>query len=114
VKSILADLPAGSEVVMRTIRDRIVEIVYGHDDLFFSAVAPGRTRTDDDCEYYDRAIIADWDIPLVKRGAAFWLVIETVRSEHGRMEQTSAIAFQHPGTATAEEALAAHMPAGDA
>lgn len=114
MKSILIDLSDGSEAVMRTIHDRIVETVYGHDDLWFSAVAPGRSCCDDDCEYYDRAIIADWDLPLVKRGAAFWLVVETVRSKHGRTERTSAIAFQHAGIGTAEEAFATGAPGGDA
>ena len=114
MKSILTDLPDGSEAVMRTIHDRIVETVYGHDDLWFSAVAPGGSCRDDDCEYYDRAIIADWDLPLVKRGAPFWLVVEAVRRRDGHTERTSAIAFQHPGIATAEEALATAVPDGDA
>jgi hypothetical protein len=114
VKSILVGLPAGSEVVMRTIHDRVVEIVYGGDDLLFSAVAPGRRCDDDDCEFYNRASVADFDLPLVKRGAKFWLVVETVRRRDGHTERTSAIAFQHPGIETAEEAFATGAPGGDA
>lgn len=104
MKSILTDLPEGSTVVMRTIHDRAVEIVYGHDDLYFSAVAPDRRA--DDCEFYGRSIVADWDLPLVKRGAPFWLVIETIRDVHGRIERRSGIAFRHPGIETAEAAFA--------
>jgi hypothetical protein len=114
VKSILADLPTGSEVVMRTIHDRVVEIVYGGDDLLFSAVAPGQPRHDDDCEFYGRASVADFDLPLVKRGAKFWLVIETVRDRYGYTERTSAIAFHHPGIGSAEEAFATGAPGGEA
>jgi hypothetical protein len=114
VKSILTALPDGSEVVFRAIRTLTVEIVYGHDDLYFSAVEPGRTRADDDCEFYGRAMIADWDLPLVKRGAALWHVTETVRSRHGHMEGRSAIAFQRPGVGSAEEAFATGAPDGDA
>jgi hypothetical protein len=114
MKSILSDLPTGSEVVMRTIHDRVVEIVYGGDDLLFSAVAPGRSRHDDDCEFYGRASVADFDLPLVKCGAKFWLVIETVRRRDGHTERTSAIAFQHPGVETAAEALTKGAPGGDA
>lgn len=114
MKSIIIDLPAGSEVVMRTIHDRLVEIVYGGDDLMFSAVAPGRSCRDDDCEFYNRASVADFDLPLVKRGATFWLVVETVRRRDGHTERTSAIAFQHPRVETAEEAFATGVPGGDA
>jgi len=103
VKSLIAGLPDGAEVVMRTIHDRIVETVYGHDDLYFTAVAPG--RNDDDCEYYPLSIVAEWELPLVKRGARFWLVVENVRGRDGRMERRSAIAFQHPGVGSAEEAF---------
>jgi hypothetical protein len=113
VKSILTDLPTGSEVVMRTVHDRVVEIVYGGDELLFSAVAPGCPRHDDDCEFYNRASVADFDLPLVKRGAPFWLVVETVRRRDGHTERTSAIAFQHPGVETAEEAFATGKPGGD-
>jgi hypothetical protein len=113
VKSIITDLLNGAEVTFRAIEDRVVEIVYGHDDLFFSAVAPGRSCCDGDCEFYNRAIIADWDLPLVKRGATFWLVVENVRGTHGHMERWSAIVFRHPGIDTAEEALTAPRPGGD-
>lgn len=106
MKSILTDLPDGSEVVFRAIRTLTVEIVYGHDDLYFSAVEPGRPRLDDGCEFYPKSMIADFDLPLVKRGAAFWLVVEKIRGRHGHMEGRSAIAFQHPGVGSAEEAFA--------
>jgi hypothetical protein len=114
VKSIIGDLPGGSEVVFRAIRTLTVEIVYGHDDLFFSAVEPGRPRVDDGCEFYPKSMITDWDLPLVKRGAALWLVTETVRGRHGHMEGRSAIAFQHPGVDSAEAALATGGPDGGA
>jgi hypothetical protein len=113
VKSIIADLPDGAEVTFRSILDRVVEIVYGHDDLYFSAVAPGRSCCDDDCEYYGRNDISDCDLPSVKRGGAFWLVVENVRDQHGYTERQSAIAFQHPGVDTAEAALTAPRPGGD-
>lgn len=109
MKSLIANLPDGAEVVMRTIHDRIVETVYGHDDLYFTAVAPGR---DDDCECYPLSIVAEWELPLVKRGARFWLVVENIRGRHGRMERRSAIAFQHPGVGTAEEAFAPRPDGG--
>lgn len=115
MKSIITNLPDGSEVTFRSIQDRTVEIVYGHDDLYFSAVSPEqRSRLDDACEFYSRDLIADWDLPLVKRGAAFWVVAENIRGPHGRMERQTAIAFRHPGVGTAEEAFAAAAPAGDA
>lgn len=108
MKSIITDLPDGAEVTFRSIQDRVVEIVYGHDDLYFSAVTPERhSRLDDACEFYSRDQVADWDLPLVKAGAVFWLVVENVRGKHGHMERRSAIVFQHPGFATAEEVLAA-------
>jgi hypothetical protein len=104
MKSLIADLTDGAEVVMRTIHDRVVVTVYGHDDLYFTAVAPG--RGDDECEYYPLDLVAEWELPLVKRGAWFWLVVENVRGPHGHMERQAAIAFQHEGVATAEEAFA--------
>lgn len=110
MKSLIADLPDGAEVVMRTIHDRIVETVYGHDDLYFTAIAPG--RDDDDCECYPLSIVAEWELPLVKRGARFWLVVENVRGRDGRMERRSAIAFQHEGVGTAQEALAPRPDGG--
>lgn len=99
---LLGQLPKGSTVVMRRVHQLTVEVLYGEDDFYFTAVLPDR----DEPSYFARAAVAARDLPLVRARAPFWLAVETVRRPDGRNEWRSAIAFRHDGARTVEEAFA--------
>lgn len=101
----LSCLPDGATVSDREIRECTVTALF---DGYFSARVKGERRRD----YFDLALVAAEDKPFLVVGARFWLVVERVAGRPGGAY--SALAFQRPGAATAEQAFAARRaPASD-
>lgn len=98
---LLGALPEGSTLVMRTIREGVVQFVWGGPPgaRLFDACVGGETRT------FDSGQVVWADRPLLVRGAGFWLVAEEVCSAGGALEWRAAIALRRPGVATAEQAF---------
>ncbi len=93
----LSSTPDGAVIVRRTITQyTVVELLDGH----IGARPEGRRRL----EYFDTRLVADHDAPIVRPGARFWLVVETMRGRPG--EAYSAIAFRRPGALSPERAFA--------
>lgn len=93
----LSSTPDGAVVVERVVRACTVTAVFDDD---FSARATGQRRR----VYHPLRLVSDVDRPLVKPGARFWLVSETVRGRPG--EAYSAIAFQRPDALSPQRAFA--------
>jgi hypothetical protein len=94
----LASLPGGVEVARREISECTVKAVL---DGYFSYTVKGRRKR----EHLDLVMVADCDMPLVAKGARFWLVVERIRGRSG--EARSAIRFAGPGARSVEQAFAA-------
>lgn len=98
----LSSTPDGAVIVRRTVTEyRVAQVLDGH----IAARPVGRRRL----EYFDTRMVADWDAPIVKPGARFWLVVERFAGRAG--EAHSAIAFRRPGALSPERAFAARAGA---
>lgn len=90
----LASLPDGATVLRREVDLCTVTAIA---DEWFSARMPGRKRR----QYFDPALVADDDKPLLEPGAKFWRVAEWTRPG----DVTWGIRFQRSGV-SAEQAFA--------
>lgn len=95
-RSWLSSTPDGAVVIERVVRVCTVTAVFGDD---FSARATGQRRR----VYHQLSLVSDVDRPLVKPGARFWLVSETVRRRRGG---AAGIAFRRPGALSPQRAFA--------
>ena len=96
-RSWLSSTPDGAVVIERVVRVCTVTAVFDDD---FSAHTTGQRRR----VYHPLRLVSDADRPLVKPGARFWLVSETVAGRPG--EAYSAIAFRRPGALSPQRAFA--------
>jgi len=96
----LAGTPDGAVVAHREVHLCAVTAVWPGEH--FTARVPYQRRR----KCFAWALVADDDVPLVRAGAKFWLVIERVRLRgHGQPETRSALAFRRPGALSPERAF---------
>jgi hypothetical protein len=108
-RSWLDSTPDGATVTRRETHLCTVAAVWPGD--YFTARMEGRRGH----RPFDWALVPDWDVPLVKPGARFWLPVERVVPRGGgRVDVVSALAFRRPGALSPERAFTDRRENADA